>query len=1610
MDKDVGRADSSLFSTPPRSWRGRAAMRRLNTSRVSLLLVVSILLVAQSATFAHAAKPSPSPPPAPSCTHLSGGTYSSNATWTTAQSPYVLDGSVSVAAGATLTIQPGVVVKLNGAFRTLNVNGTVNAVGTSANRITFTSIQDDSIGGDCGGDGPTTGAPGQWYFISVDSGNANSTFDYVDVRYGGNGSTNIQYGALRASGTSTSITVDHANITDNQRAGILLGNGCASCPSGVTIKNSLLARNGAGISAVNGWAIVGAGNTIRDNAGYGLFFNLTSGYTGLQSTVTRSDIAQNGGNGVQLYVESGLPTALWPSGNRNNIYANRGNSEQLGTLFRNRDVDWTGNFWGTDVSYRYNAAACQTVLLASRGRLTHADGTRVISGGTYIADEPPGGPFDYCDFDDINIEPWEFSPTYLDGAGDLPPNQILGGGGGLHANNPAGFNAEPVNTATGNYYTSVTDLRLPGIGVPFAFTRSYNSLDAASGPLGPGWTHSYAAGLTIKPNGDVVFRAEDGQQVEYTRQGDGTFLGAAGTLSALTQVTGGYELLRKDQVRYAFDTSGLLTSIRDRNGQGLSFAYVGGKLSTITDSAGRAITLFYNAEGLLSQVALPDGRSVGYGYTGGRLAAVTDARNGVTNYTYEAHGWLKTIVDQNTHTVVTNTYGNDGRVIEQLDARGKRSTFDWNAATRTSTMTDARQNLWKDVYTKYALTKRINPLGNTTEYGYDGQYNLTSVKDPRGNITTMTYDPPGNMRSRTPPASLGYAPERWTYTALNDVDLYTDRKGNITDLDYDPAGNLTAITQPGAIITQFETYPGTGLVKSITDPRLKKTSFEYDAAGNLKKITTPLGNVTTMDYDSSGRMTSLVEPRGNVEGGDPAQYRWTYTYDNADQLLTQTDPLGNQTTRTYDAAGNLQSRKDAKLRTTSYGYDAANHLTSVTAPDTTIVTSYEYDDVGNLIRRIDPKTHVTRYDYNAANRLTSVVSATQQQWTYEYDPAGNVTKMIDAAGNATPTTGDGTTIYGYDVLNRLMSINYSDATPDVTYAYDANSNRTSMTDGAGTETYTYDSINRLKSVNRSRNSFLYEYDAASNLTKRTYPDNTVVDYTYDGDERLETVMTGTALTRYAYDEARNLIRTTLPSTNGYVESRAYDRAGRLTEVKNEKGANVLSRFTYTLDEVGNPTTVATADGTISYTYDALDRLTEACFAASCPAASDPYMRYDYDAVGNRKTETRPSGTTTYTYNDSDQLTSQTGPGGTVSYTYDDNGNLKSAGARMFTYDLANRLRTTTLGSTTFTYTYDGDGKRLQAYSGTQTANKTNYLWDPNGFLPLLVRESDGKDVLRRRYVYGADLISMTTGAGPFYYHHDGLGSVANLTSAAGTPQWTYTYEPFGSLKSEVNNDPTAPTNLVRFTGELIDTPTMLYHLRARQFDPSTGRFLSLDPAAPTPFAPYVSPYAYVNDRPTVFTDPSGRCFIFCAVVGAVVGAVTYGVRVAVDDNIGFSLKGLAVYTAAGAVTGFTAGAASFLELGYVGTATLSGVTGVGTSVVTAGVCDAPLPGAADLGVELLTGGIFGAFDLAQSKVLAGTDLAEPFLPGTDATPIELANISADVEANTFTSSIGASCK
>lgn len=145
--------------------------------------------------------------------------------------------------------------------------------------------------------------------------------------------------------------------------------------------------------------------------------------------------------------------------------------------------------------------------------------------------------------------------------------QQLFGLGNAHGRMLARMEAEPVNTATGNYASHATDLSLPGRGLPFAFTRTYNSLDPSTGTLGPGWSHNYASRLAFEGGGAVRFFAEDGAQYLYQPDGAGGFDAPTATFSALEQLAdGSYQITRRDQVRDHFAADGRLLELADRNG------------------------------------------------------------------------------------------------------------------------------------------------------------------------------------------------------------------------------------------------------------------------------------------------------------------------------------------------------------------------------------------------------------------------------------------------------------------------------------------------------------------------------------------------------------------------------------------------------------------------------------------------------------------------------------------------------------------------------------------------------------------------------------------------------------------------------------------------------------------------------------------------------------------------------------------------------------------------------------------------------------------------------------------------------------------------------------
>jgi RHS repeat-associated protein len=79
-----------------------------------------------------------------------------------------------------------------------------------------------------------------------------------------------------------------------------------------------------------------------------------------------------------------------------------------------------------------------------------------------------------------------------------------------------------------------------------------------------------------------------------------------------------------------------------------------------------------------------------------------------------------------------------------------------------------------------------------------------------------------------------------------------------------------------------------------------------------------------------------------------------------------------------------------------------------------------------------------------------------------------------------------------------------------------------------------------------------------------------------------------------------------------------------------------------------------------------------------------------------------------------------------------------------------------------------------------------------------------------------------------FFHPDHLGSTRVCTDASGNALGSCDYEPFGAVQP--GSSCSLPTNY-RFAGMVWDAETGLYHTWFRRYDPSQGRWMSVDPLA-----------------------------------------------------------------------------------------------------------------------------------------------------------------------------------
>ncbi len=1024
---------------------------------------------------------------------------------------------------------------------------------------------------------------------------------------------------------------------------------------------------------------------------------------------------------------------------------------------------------------------------------------------------------------------------------------------------------------------------------------------------------------------------------------------------------------------YTYNTNGLIESVTDRTGQVTTYGYnTAGDQTSITDPLGNTTTMSYDAAHRM--VSRTDAR--------GNVPGCACAADYTSTWTYDSAGHVLTSTDALGRTT-TSTYDPNGNMLTQTSPAGATTTYTYTALNQVATVVDALGSTTTNAYDATGnLISTTDALGRKTSYTYDAAGRLLTRRAPAGNETAATtairnantityaYDAAGNQTSAsTPNPAGGTITTATTYDELDRPTSNTGPTGGVTTSAYDAANRVIAVTDPTGGVTS-QSYDGSGRVTTSTSPTGESTTYEYDSEGRLLSQQTP----TTHDiytYNAAGQRTSMRDQR-SIDC-DCQDFTTTFTYDASGNLITTTDPLGHQVKTTYDRAGQRTTLTNGNGGVTTFTYDNASRLASVTSPQQE-ATAYAYDAAGNLTTRTDPRGNATTLTYDAAGQLTTVTTPESRQWNYGYDTNGNRTTITLPSGTATAALGDGTITTSYDSLGRTTARAFSDGTPSLTYTYDAAGRVVSANDGLtptqGAIKYTYDAAGRMLTRTRNNKSFKYTYDAAGRVTSRTYPTGNVHTYSY-ANGRLAQQAFASQTVDFTYDTADQL--TSIARSNGITTTLGYDRASRLTTSSTTGPNGALVAAQQTLDAAGNPlaTTITRPTGTdqASYTYDADGRVASVCYTAA-PCTSG--ISYQYDANSNRTKTVRTGlpqpGTRNQTYDKDDRLLGATDAAGATTATYTTNPDGQTTAQTVdgatstFGYNLDNQLTTTTSASGATSYTYDAAGNRASATTG---GTLTTYGWDENNPLAQLITEVTGSQ--STIYVHGpTGPLQRRVNGFATWYTTDLQANVTDLFTQAATLTGTYRYEPFGQVRSSSGG--ASGANPFRFASQYLDAPSGLYNNRARQYDPTIGRFTSLDPQPAALGDPYVNAYSYGANRPLVLDDPSGRCFVLCgAVIGAVAGAVIGGATYAIthqDDN--FSWGDLGKSAGVGALSGAVAGATMGLA-----TPAITGALGTGlTSTVVGGAVGGGVGGAtATVAQSLVDGnGLPSPGDVAQGTV------------------------------------------
>jgi RHS repeat-associated protein len=198
------------------------------------------------------------------------------------------------------------------------------------------------------------------------------------------------------------------------------------------------------------------------------------------------------------------------------------------------------------------------------------------------------------------------------------------------------------------------------------------------------------------------------------------------------------------------------------------------------------------------------------------------------------------------------------------------------------------------------------------------------------------------------------------------------------------------------------------------------------------------------------------------------------------------------------------------------------------------------------------------------------------------------------------------------------------------------------------------------------------------------------------------------------------------------------------------------------------------------------------------------------------------------------------------------------------------------------FEYDHNGIRVAIDVDGEV---THFLIDNNQQqYAQVIEEYQTNGTVNTTYTHGWDLISQDDGANRIYYHVDGLGSTRLITGNDGAVVVEYDYDAYGNLTRKVGD---ADNNYL-FAGEQFDDAVDGYYLRARYYDPNTGRFASVDPFEGFNNQPItLHDYLYAGVNPVNAIDPSGELTIAEYAFAATLTVTIINAQVAECEGGGF---------------------------------------------------------------------------------------------------------------------------